>query len=257
VDQRGGKEAGMDLAMRDRFLGLWQKYFGSAELPMVCYYTGREDAAPPAPRARGHRCVMGVLAQVRNGRAVRVDAESAGCSGAKRYLGFSRELMPQFEYFLSCGIPGRLEGERYKRSPELVRAFLERSELFTAPAPYLVFKRWDSLEAADTPEVVLFLARPDVLAGLFTLANYDESEHSVTAPFAAGCGTLVQHAYLEARTPRPRAVLGMFDVSARPYVPADVLSFAVPVQKFQRMVASMEESFLITPSWAKVRSRMA
>jgi hypothetical protein len=31
----------------------------------------------------------------------------------------------------------------------------------------------------------------------------------------------------------------------------------VPVQKFQRMVASMEESFLITPSWAKVRSRMA
>jgi len=34
--------------------------------------------------------------------------------------------MPHFEYFLSCGIPGKLEGERYKKSPELVKEFRAR-----------------------------------------------------------------------------------------------------------------------------------
>ena len=50
----------------------------------------------------------------------------------------------------------------------------------------------------------------------------------------------------EGKTDRPRAILGMFDVSARPYVPADTLSFAVPMAKFQRMIDNMEESFLTT-----------
>jgi hypothetical protein len=48
----------------------------------------------------------------------------------------------------------------------------------------------------------------------------------------------------------------MFDVSARPFVPKDVLTFAAPMSKFTRMVANMEESFLITPSWAKVQKRI-
>jgi len=48
----------------------------------------------------------------------------------------------------------------------------------------------------------------------------------------------------------------MFDVSARPFVPADVLTFAVPMKKFESMVENMDESFLITESWAKVKNRI-
>jgi hypothetical protein len=48
----------------------------------------------------------------------------------------------------------------------------------------------------------------------------------------------------------------MFDVSARPYVNKEELTFAVPMAKFRRMVGSMEESFLVTPSWAKVKKRI-
>jgi hypothetical protein len=48
----------------------------------------------------------------------------------------------------------------------------------------------------------------------------------------------------------------MFDVSARPFVPADVLSFAVPMKKFIGMIDNMEESFLITGSWKKVQKRI-
>jgi hypothetical protein len=40
-------------------------------------------------------------------------------------------------------------------------------------------------------------------------------------------------------------------------VPADVVTLAVPMKKFVRMVENMEESFLTTDSWKKVRRRIA
>jgi hypothetical protein len=48
----------------------------------------------------------------------------------------------------------------------------------------------------------------------------------------------------------------MFDVSARPFVKEGILSFAAPMNKFRQMVEDMDESFLITGSWEKVRRRI-
>ena len=248
----------MDLELRDRFVERWPRYFGGAELPITFFYTDEESRADLAPMPSDHECLLGSLGRVRHGQSMTFDAARVGCGGGKRYLGFTQELRPEFEHFLSCGIPGTLEGERYKRSPELVRAFIARAPRFVAPARYIVFKRWDALEARDTPEVAIFFARPDVLSGLFTLANFDAVEpNAVFAPFAAGCGSIVQYPYLERTAALPRAVLGMFDVSARPYVPGDVLTFAVPMTRLAAMIENMGESFLITHSWEKVRQRLA
>ncbi len=248
----------MDLAFRNTFIERWRRYFGAAELPITFYYTDEPGRAPAAsvPHER-HECVLAALARVRQGEALQFDATTVGCDGGRRYFGFTQQVRPEFEYFLSCGIPGKLEGERYKKSPELVREFVERAPAFRAPGRSIVFKRWDALTAADAPEVVIFFARPDVLSGLFTLANFDQvTAHGVVTPFAAGCGSVVQYPYLERDADNPRGFIGMFDVSARPFVPAETLSFAVPMRKFAGMVRDMEESFLITSSWAKVRQRL-
>jgi hypothetical protein len=165
--------------------------------------------------------------------------------------------MPSFEYFLSCGIPGELEGERYKKTPELVKEIMKKVPTFDAPGKYIVFKRWDMLQEADEPDVVIFLAPSDVLSGLFTLANFDEPElNGVFSPFSAGCGSIVQYPYVEKESEHPRGVLGMFDVSARPFVSGDVLSFSVPMKKFTVMIENIEESFLITQSWGKIQKRI-
>ena len=247
----------MDLKTKDRFIGLWQKYFDGASLPIAFYYTDEPTSAEEVRPTPGHRCVICDLTQVRNGKSIYLSADSIGCGGGKRYLGFTRELAPDFEYFLSCGIPGKLEGERYKKSPELVKEAMKNMPQFGAPAKFIVFKRWDVLEKTDDPEVVVFFAQPDVLSGLFTLANFDEVEQNgVFAPFAAGCGSIVQYPYLERDSDRPRCVLGMFDVSARPCVPAQTLAFSAPMKKFTRMIDDMEESFLITDSWKKVSKRI-
>jgi uncharacterized protein (DUF169 family) len=227
-------------------------------MPIAFYYTDNAGDDKPFRVAEGQHCFIGDLAVVRQGQTLRFDTKSLACFGGKRYLGFTQNLMPNFEYFLSCGIPGKLEGERYKKTPELVKELLQSMPTFKAPAEFIVFKRWDLLEEADHPQVVIFFATPDVLSGLFTLANFDEpTNEAVFCPMGAGCGTIVQYPLKESQSDHPRAVLGMFDVSARPGVDPNSLTLAVPMQKFEQMVDNMDESFLITGSWEKVRNRFA
>jgi len=248
----------MDMERKKKFLDLWKRYFNDTELPICFYYTDEEGCAEKVKPAEGWQCFIGALAKVRKGQSLCFDVNAIGCFGGKRYLGFTERMMPRFEYFLSCGIPGKLEGERYKKSPELVKEMQKHLPLFKARGRFIVFKRWDMLEASDEPAVVIFFAKPDELSGLFTLANYDEIEQNgVITPFGAGCSSIVMYPYLEMDSQRPRAVLGMFDVSARPFVPQEVLTFAVPMNKFERMIDNMDESFLITPSWDKVSKRIS
>jgi hypothetical protein len=249
----------MDMELKAKFERLWQKHFDGAEMPISFFYADERPAGTVMPKPpAGQRCVIGDLSKARSGKDVALDAGTIGCGGGLRYMGFSQELRPEFEYFLSYGIPGKMEGERYKKSPELVREALQALPRFQAPGRFIVFKRWDKLKESDYPEVVIFFARPDVLSGVFTLANYDEAElNGVFSPFGAGCATIVQYPFQEKDGERPRAVIGMLDVSARPCVQADVMTIAVPMTRFVRMVGNMDESFLITGSWNKVKRRIA
>jgi hypothetical protein len=246
----------VDKRLEEKFSGLWDRHFPGAELPIVFYYTDGDAGLELGRVSKLNRCLVANLAKIREGAPARFGAESMGCSGGKRYCGFSHTLRENFNYFLSYGIPGELEGERYKKTPELVDEGMAKASAFTAPKPFIVFKRWDLLEDGEAPDAAVFFASPDVLAGLFTLANYDEAETAVIAPFGAGCASIVEHPWLENRSPRPRCVLGMFDPSARPYVPENTLSFAVPMKKFARMIENMEESFLITDTWDRMRKRI-
>jgi len=251
----------MDMKVKEKFSKSWETYFPGVSLPIVFFYG---DNAGNAARVTGpknpmeHRCIIADIARAAKGRALAFDVRSIGCEGGKRYLGFSEVLRPNFEYFLSYGIPGEMEGERYKKSPELVTEIMKASPKFEAPAAFIIFKPWDMVEESEEPAAVIFFAPPDVISGLFTLANYDEGEpNAVFSPFGAGCATIVTYPYLENASQRPRCILGMFDISARSCVSAGTLTFAAPISKFLRMVDNMDESFLITESWKMVKRRLA
>jgi hypothetical protein len=248
----------MDLKIRDTFIKRWNKYFPHADLPISFYYTDKLTESKWVNPPSKVNCMMNELIAVTKGESVYFDKDSTICSGGKRYIGFSEKLRDNFEYFLSYGIPGELEGERYKKDPGTVEKSLDNMKVLKAPHKYIVFKRWDKLDKYDEPMVVIFFAKPDVLSGLFTLANYDEvMSDGVIAPFGSGCSSIVNYPYFELQAKYPRAVIGMFDVSARPFLPPNALSFAVPITKFVRMINNMDESFLITGSWNKLRSRMS
>jgi hypothetical protein len=247
----------MDSQFNTYFIDRWRKYFADAELPICYFYSNQIGDYELSHTKNEHRCMICNLNRVREGFPYVYNAKSPGCSGGKRYSGFSKKLRPNFEYFLSCGIPGKLEGERYKKTPQLVEELLKINPVIEAPAKYLIFKRWDKLAQEEQPSVVIFFATPDVLSGLFTLANYDRADaHGVISPMGAGCASIINFAYVESKLENPRCILGMFDVSARPCVPANTLTFTVPLRRFEVMVGNMDESFLITESWKKVRDRL-
>jgi uncharacterized protein (DUF169 family) len=246
----------MNLELRNSFLILWKRYFGNAELPVIFYYSHADGNAHWAEKPRGWSCIICELTRVRRGESVVYNAERVTCGGGRRYLGFTDKMRPGFEHFLSCG-NRTTEGERYLRSPELVREYMKSQKTLPVSGMNLIFKRWDKLEEADEPDVVIFFAKPDVLAGLFTLANFDQPEpNSTYTPFGSGCSSIIHYPYLESLSERQRAVIGMFDPSARKCIPADEITFAVPMKRFEKMIDYMEESFLITDTWSVIRKRL-
>jgi hypothetical protein len=247
----------MNSKIKNEFLEKWEKYFGKAELPFVFFYSPDPGTATLLNTKKDWSCIINELARVRKGESLAYHETNLRCGGSKRYLGYAKGMRPNFEYFLSCGIPGEMEGERYIRTPEMVREVMKKMQTIPTEGKYIIFKRWDKLEEQDEPEGVIFFATPDILSGLFTLANFDQVDgDGVIAPFSSGCGSIVYRTWLESAKENPRAILGMFDCSARPCVPKEILSFSVPIKKLLTMLGNMDESFLVTETWETVRKRI-
>ncbi|MGB8212480.1 MAG: DUF169 domain-containing protein [Anaerolineales bacterium] len=247
----------MDTQFQQEFQHKWEKYFPGAGLPVAYMYTDTVSAEDRADSQDEEHCIIASFWRTRSGHTFVYAADSPGCKGFKRYTGFSQSLRPNFEFFLSCGIPGEIEGERYKKSPNLVSRYLESHPAFQAPGRFLVFKRWDKLAENDQPFAVIFFAPPDVLAGLFALANYDRADpDGVMSPAGSGCASIVNYPYWESQSEGPRCVLGMFDATARTQVLAQELTFTIPIKRFMEMVANMDESFLATSAWERLQARI-
>jgi len=247
----------MNPEFRDLFIHQWKKYFGKAELPLIFYYSDTNREAKILEDG-GERCMIGNLNLVRNGKNIAFTRKSILCRGGKLYSGFSGgKYWHKLPEFLSCGIEGQLEGERYAKTPALAKQALDQMPLFSTDKKYLIFKRWDNLTADDEPEVVIFYSSMDVLAGLFTLANFDSGGiEKVIAPFASGCGAIIAMPLAEAGKETPRAILGMFDPSARPYIESEKVTMAIPFGRFKEMFSNFKESFLTTDTWKKILHRI-
>lgn len=102
-----------------------------------------------------------------------------------------------------------------------------------------------------------FFATPDVLSGLCSWAFYDnDADDAVSVRFASGCCSIVTFAVNENRKNGRSCFVGMLDPSARPLVPADELSFVIPVSRFREMMRTMEDSALFRKAYSIVRKRI-
>jgi uncharacterized protein (DUF169 family) len=243
--------------LSEESLTRFRETLGLKESPLGIYYTD-EKPEGVTPKEGIHGCMIGLLHYARKkGRTVYFDKTHFGCPGGAYYMGFFESPRPKIEYFLSCGIPGEMEGERYIKTPERAREYFVKMIPRRAPATYCVFKPIEQFQSGKEPEVVIFFASPDILSGLFTLTNYAlERTDAVYVPFGSGCGVILTYPLKEAVRDQPRAVLGMFDVSARPMVEKEVLTLAMPYSVFLIILENVSGSFLETESWKKVLRRI-
>ncbi len=207
-------------------------------------------------------CAIAMFTASARGKIAVFDRKTTGCTGAVSGLCFGQaydQIPGGFEYFLSTGRgEGYPEGEAYKKSPELVRDFVEKLPTTDLPTEYVVFKPLSEVDPEkEKPALVSFYVNPDQLGALVVLANYRRPGFdNVMIPFGSACSTVCMFPYNESQTERPRAVVGVLDVSARPYIDPDLLAFTVPYEMFVEMEEDVPGSFLEKESWKKVRSRI-
>ena len=228
-----------------QFVEKFREAFGEAvPLPIALWYGDTAVAQSRVPR-----CMIGAIRKVCDGNPLTLTAENVQCGGGGLYTAF-RPMPERVPLFVS-------ETEHYKQTPEQVRAYVESLDIAITDRPYLNFVRVDHLTEWEGIEAVVFFATPDVLSGLCTWALYDnDAEDAVVTKFASGCAAVVTFATVENRRGGRRTFLGMFDPSARPFVPKNELSFAVPMSRFKELLRTMADSALFEHAFSVVRRRI-
>ncbi len=207
----------------------------------------------------GFSCAIGHIWRARKKHAPAwFSADHYGCPGASFWLGFHQPQTDFIAHYISCGIPGQMQGEHYLASAEASHAAFAAGQPPPASKPYLVVKPLDLLAPGEEPELVAFFARPESLCGLHQLVYHASGQADlVRSPFSAACGSLLAWPLrYQAMGQDLVAVLGGWDPSARKYFATDELSLTVNRALFQRMVESWEGSFLTTKTWRAVRPKI-
>ena len=231
-------------------------------------------------------CVMFSLASVVKGKTAVFSRQTYGCWGGGVGLGFGNKYQDFpggqecFYNFLSSGNKnseqGRavgekireaglgefgddfMEGERYIKTPDHVRSFVESLPITEVPAKYVVLKPLQEIqEETDNVQVVTFLVDADQLCALVVLANYGRhSFENVSIPFVAGCQAIALLPYAEALKEEPRAVVGLMDPSARKHLrrmlDRNLMSFSMPLALFREMENNVDDSFLFRNTWQAI-----
>jgi uncharacterized protein (DUF169 family) len=214
-------------------------------------------------------CVAAMLVTASRGRSGIFSRSTFGCVGGGVGLGFGNQYEEQnfpIEHLLSNGNNEEMndrghriatvQGEKYFESAELAGRFVSGLPMTDVPTEYVLFKPMADIDAAERPELVIFMVNPDQLSALVVLANYDRAEmNTVISPFGAGCQSIL-FGYAEAKKNKPRAIIGFFDITSRKLVDPDILSFTVPYAMYRGMEANVEKSFLKTEQWTRIAERI-
>lgn len=135
-----------------------------------------------------------MLVAAAHGRVAVLEKDTVQCPGGQVGLCFGAYQLGYIKYFLSSGKEGEIEGEYRKKTPELVREFIRSIPDISVPTRYVVMKPRGEVTDEEIAEVaiVVFMANPDQLSALATLANFDRpTNDNVITLFGSGCGSIV------------------------------------------------------------------
>ncbi|TWH47761.1 DUF169 domain-containing protein [Sporomusa sp. KB1] len=205
-------------------------------------------------------CTIPLFIAAAKGKTSVFERKTTGCPGGKVGLGFGQypNYPDGIEYFLSVGKNGLFEGEGYKKDPELGTEFVECLPITDISYQYVIFKPLSQIDPTkELPELIVFYVNNDQLSALTVLANYYRpGNENVMIPFSSGCQSVFLVPYAEAQKENPRAVVGLTDITVRPMVEADMLSFSVPYKMFLDLEESVDRSFLKKHLWHRVAARI-
>lgn len=202
-------------------------------------------------------CVISMLSAASKGTVAAFDENTTGCNGGATGLGFKSFELGFIEHFLSTGIPGKVEGEHYRKNPDMAKGFVSTLSKIKVPTKYVIFKPIDLVGEDEKLEAVIFLVNADQLSACVTLANFDKpTQDNVLIQAAAGCHQTVLEVIAQGYKDEPKAIVGLSDISARKMVDKDLLSFSLPYKRYVELEDLVEESFLTKKEWLEITKRI-
>ncbi len=238
---------------------------GSRYSPVAVQLTDRKPDVATQFKEGGWGCVASMLLAAAKGRVCVFDRRSYGCPGGGTGLGFGNCYAGfPIDRLLSTGgqtamANGRRidmgEGERFLATPDLARRWAESLPYREVPTEYVVFKPIGQVSEDEDVSLVHMFVNPDQLSALTTLAGFRRGAINTSmAPWGGACQSIL-FAHAEAESEAPRGVIGFFDIAQRPKLDPEILSYTVPYRMYLEMESSVEDSFLRTHAWQKLRGR--
>jgi uncharacterized protein (DUF169 family) len=213
-------------------------------------------------------CVASTLLSVAKGRTAVFDRKTFGCPGGGVGLGFGDQYEQcnfAIDALLSTGdaqIAEQIqrsskmgEGERFFKSPDVVRSWVGSLPMTDVPSQFVVLKPFDQLAESDAPALLVFLVNADQLSALVVMSDYSRgSGESAIVRFGGACASIL-FGYAEADREQPRGIIGFFDIAQRSHVTRETLSFTAPWALFEEMEANVAGSFLEMEDWRELQER--
>ena len=108
----------------------------------------------------------------------------------------------------------------------------------------------------EKPEIVIFFANADQLSALVYLVSFGApAEERIITQFASACMSIFTVPLKYANEGKKRAVWGLHDVSARKNLPKDIMSFSLTYNLFMEVYNNINDSFIMTENWEKLKHR--
>jgi uncharacterized protein (DUF169 family) len=268
-----------------------EKYLNMDLNPVAIIWSNDKPEKALQFKAGKWACAMLLAAQAAKGKTAVLDADTYGCATAAQSFGLKKieEIfllgMDTYYAFLSFGLKDSgmddgfkelitdaskqgaapqdalqtlLEGEGYKKSPEIVKKYIDSLPNILIKEKYVVMKPLKDVDLdKETPVQIVFFANPNQLAALVKLANFRTgASDMVKITNGSACQDIGLYAYQESLNDNPRAILGNFDIYARntlkKTIGSDKLTFTIPMKFFMTMEEDADESLLGRHSWKEL-----
>jgi uncharacterized protein (DUF169 family) len=200
-------------------------------------------------------CIIPMYTAVAGGKTAAFSRLTTGCNGAVTGLCFGNawdKFPGGIEYFLSTGLgKGFPEGERYIKTPKLAKKWIKSFPYVDIPYEFVIMKPLEKVnEKTEKPVLISFYTDINRINALTLLANYPrQNSDNVLVRFSSACQSVVLLPYIFSKEKPQKAVLGLFDITARSMVKSDHLSFTIPWKMFLEMESNVHGSFLDLKTW--------
>ncbi len=193
-------------------------------------------------------CMFRHIEDVAKGNKICFSENSAGCSGAACYFGFTQPNEKAGGFLAS--------EEKFKENIAYGNEFYRQIKAEEPQKKYLILGNLEQTEDNICIEVVNYWVNPRSLSGLVTLSNFDSPENNnVNIPFASGCQSMWTIPYKEKDKKHPKATVGALDPAMRKYIASDTILFSVPANRFNNMAKNIERSFANEIKWLSIIKR--